>query len=309
MKFLKFIFSPIYYAMAGFSFTISSLQMFLFNAVIKIVNIITRKTDTKIQKFFNKQKDHPENLLLITLYVVTIISLVNIFVPKTSYKENNEVIIYTYENVSTIDNDNSTSNENIEQPENNTSYGTNVDFDSLTLTNSDTVAYIIVEGTNISYPVVQTDNNDYYLDHDFNHNYSQKGSIFADYRNTFDNLSKNTIIYGHHRLDNTMFGPLDKLFTDNYYKNGSHRILLITRDKTYTFNVFSVYEIDPEIYYLTTNFNSDNDYLNFLNTLKSRSIHNYQETLDASSKIITLSTCNLDNTGRLVVHAKLVGES
>ena len=144
MKFLKIIFSPIYYAMAGFSFTISSLQFFLCEAVIKIVNIITKKTDTKIQKFFNKQKEHPENLLLITLYVVTIISLVNIFVPKTSYKENNEVIIYTYENVSTIDNDNSTSNENIEQPENNTSYGANVDFDSLTLTNSDTVAYIIV---------------------------------------------------------------------------------------------------------------------------------------------------------------------
>ena len=70
MKFLKFIFSPIYYAMAGFSFTISSLQMFLCNAVIKIVNIITRKNDTKIQKFFTKQKEHPENLLLIALYVV-----------------------------------------------------------------------------------------------------------------------------------------------------------------------------------------------------------------------------------------------
>lgn len=304
MKFFKILFLPIHYAMVGFSLTISNLQIFICTIINKIIYIFTRKSDTKVQNFFNRQKEHPENLLLVTLYVVTIISLINIFVPKTSYKEKEEVQIFTYENVSTLDND-STNND----VENNINYETNIDFNSLISTNPDTVAYIIVEGTNISYPVVQTDNNDYYLDHDFNHNYSGKGAIFADYRNTFDNLSLNTIIYGHHRLDNTMFGPLDKLFTDDYYRNGSHKILLITKDKTYTFNVFSVYEIDPEIYYLTTTFNSDNDYLNFLNTLKPRSLYQYSEILDANSKIITLSTCNLDNTGRLVVHAKLVGES
>lgn len=303
MKFFKILFLPFHYAMVGFSLTISNLQVFICTVINKIICFFTRKSDTKIQKFFNREKEHPENLLLITLYVVTIISLINIFVPKSSYKEKEEVQIFTYENVSTLDNDFTN------EVDNNINYETNVDFDSLISTNSDTVAYIIVDGTNISYPVVQRDNNDYYLDHDFNHNYSQKGAIFADYRNSFDNLSLNTIIYGHHRLDNTMFGPLDKLFTDNYYKNSTHKILLITRDKTYTFNVFSVYEIDPEIYYLTTTFNSDTDYLNFLNALKSRSLYQYSETLDATSKIITLSTCNLDNTGRLVVHAKLIGES
>ena len=306
MKFIKALFLPIHYTMAGFSFTISSLQEFLCNFFIKLVNKITGKEDTKIQRFFEKQKKSPENLLLVALYVVTIISLINIFVPKDSYTSNNNVKVFTYEDVNTVDNDNIV--ENNSQPGGDTHYSVEVDFNSLISTNSDTVAYIIVEDTNISYPVVQTDNNDFYLNHNFNKDYSQKGAIFADYRNDFNNMSLNTIIYGHHRLDNTMFGPLDTLFTEKNYKNGSHRIIIKTQSKTYVYNIFSVYEIDPEIYYLTTSFNSDNAYLEFLNTLKSRSIYQYSETLDATSKILTLSTCNLDNSGRLVVHAKLVEE-
>lgn len=308
MKLLKKIFLPIHYAMIGFSLTISNLQIFICTLINKIIYIFTRKKDTKLQKFFERQKDSPESLLLVTLYVVTIISLINIFVPKTAFKSSNDVKIFTYQNVSTIDNNDDISNEDNQLQENSTTYDVTVDFASLLNTNPDTIAYIIVSGTNISYPVVQTDNNDYYLDHDFNHNYSIKCSIFADYRNTFDNLSLNTIIYGHHRLDNTMFGPLDTLFNESYYQNNTNQIMLITKDKTYTFNIFSVYEIDPEVYYLTTSFVSDEAYVNFLNTLKSRSIYNINETLDKDSKIITLSTCNTDNTGRLVVHAKLVGE-
>ena len=310
MKFLKILFLPIHYAMVGFSLTISNLQIFICTIINKFIYIFTRKKDTKLQKIFDRQKDSPETLLLVTLYIVTIISLVNIFVPKTSYKTNDKIEIFTYQNVSTIDNENiEQSNENTNIENSQTYYSNSVDFDSLLTKNPDTVAYIIVKGTNISYPVVQTDNNDYYLDHDFNNNYSGKGSIFADYRNTFDNLSLNTIIYGHHRLDNTMFGPLDNLFNESYYQNNTNQIMLITKDKTYTFNIFSVYEIYPEIYYLTTSFVSEEAYLTFLNTLKNRSIYNINETLDITSKIITLSTCNTDNTGRLVVHAKLVGES
>lgn len=307
MKILKNLFLPIHYAMVGFFLTVSNLQIFICTIINKFIYIITRKKDTKIQKFFDRQKNSPESLLLVTLYVVTIISLINIFVPKNSYIQDNDIEIFTYQNVNTIDN--STTNENNGGQGNNTTYDVNVDFDNLVRTNPDTVAYIVVNGTNISYPVVQTDNNSYYLDHDFNHNYSIKGSIFADYRNTFDNLSLNTIIYGHHRLDNTMFGPLDNLFNESYYQNNTNQIMLITKDKTYTFNIFSIYEIDSEVYYLTTSFVSEDAYLTFLNTLKNRSIYNINETLDKNSKIITLSTCNTDNTGRLVVHAKLVGES
>ena len=244
MGFFKIIFLPVHYAMVGFSFIVSNLQIFICNIINKVIYLFTRKNNTKIQFFFNRQKEHPENLLLITLYVVTIISLVNIFVLKNYYKKDDNVSIFTYQNINTIDNNFSQDNDNNTIIDNSgTSYYVDVDFANLIATNSDTVGYIIIKNTNISYPIVQTDNNSYYLDHDFNHNYSQKGAIYADYRNDFKSLSLNTIIYGHHRLDNTMFGPLDKLFDENYYKNNTNQILLITRNKTYTFNIFSVYEL------------------------------------------------------------------
>ncbi len=300
MKFIKFIFLPIHYAMVGFSLTVSTIQSFLCDLFNKIIFVLTKKENTKLQIFFSKQKDSPENLLLGVLYIVTIITLVNIFVPKNIETRNYQIKVFTYKDVNTIDND-----QQIVNPY----YDSSIDFSSLLKANPDVVAYLKVLDTNISYPVLKSTDNEYYLTHDFNRNYSpQKGSIFADYRNNFENLSLNTIIYGHHRLDNTMFGPLDILFEEEYYHSSSHEIILTTPLKTYVFRVFSTYEIEPEVYYLTTDFINEGAYLSFLNTLKSRSIFNYPESLSATDKIITLSTCNLYNTGRLVIHAKLVEE-
>lgn len=132
MKFLKILFLPIHYAMVDFSLTISNLQIFICTIINKFIYIFTRKKDTKLQKFFDRQKDSPETLLLVTLYIVTIISLVNIFVPKTSYKTNDKIEIFTYQNVSTIDNENiEQSNENTNIENSQTYYSNSVDFDSL----------------------------------------------------------------------------------------------------------------------------------------------------------------------------------
>ena len=310
MKVLKAILLPIRYAIYGFSFTISTFYSLLCDGINWLLLKIGGTTKfIKTRNFFENQKEHPENFLLTILYLVAILSFINIFVPKNSNTfGTNAQSQVSYEDVSTIEtNNDSTSNT---ENNNNTNYNTNtiIDFTSLKTSNPDTVAYLEVLDTNISYPVVQTTDNDYYLTHDFNKTYSQRGAIFADYRNSFDTLSKNTIIYGHHRLDNTMFGQIDVLFTNDYLQNKDHIILLKTENKTYTFKVFSVYEIDPEVYYLTTSFQSDSSYLDFLNTLKQRSVFNFNEELDANTKIITLSTCNLDNTGRLVVNGKLIGE-
>ena len=85
------------------------------------------------------------------------------------------------------------------------------DFDKLKKMNSDIVGYIEVDNTNISYPVVKSSDNSYYLNHSYTKEKNNIGSIFLDYRNDLDNLSKNNIIYGHGRLDNTMFGSLNNL--------------------------------------------------------------------------------------------------
>lgn len=69
--------------------------------------------------------------------------------------------------------------------------------------------------------------------------------------------------------------------------------------------VFSVYEIETESYYLTTYFSSNEVFTSFLDTLKSRSIHNFNTSVTNQDKIITLSTCSKTKNKRIVLHAKL----
>ena len=81
-------------------------------------------------------------------------------------------------------------------------------IESLKQKNKDTVGFIKVNGTNISYPVLQSSDNEYYLRHSFDNTYSQAGWIYMDYRNDSTLKDRNTIIYGHNMLNNTMFSEL-----------------------------------------------------------------------------------------------------
>ena len=180
-----------------------------------------------------------------------------------------------------------------------------LDLNNLKNINSDTVAYLKVESTNINYPVVKSNDNEYYLNHSFNKNKNQEGWIFLDYRNNINNLDNNTIIYGHNRLTGTMFGTLKNLLNKSYQESTNHYIYLTTENNSYVFEVFSTYIISNESYYLKTNFKNDTKYLEFLNTLKSRSTYNFNIELNSNDKIITLSTCSGSND-RMVVHGKLI---
>ena len=72
--------------------------------------------------------------------------------------------------------------------------------------------------------------------------------------------------------------------------------------------IFSVYKIKAESYYITTDFNSDDEDMEFLDTIKKRSLYDFNTNLDKDDKILTLSTCYSD-TERTVVHAKLIKKS
>ena len=170
-----------------------------------------------------------------------------------------------------------------------------IDYDYLVNINSDTVGYIIVEGTSINYPVVKTINNEYYLKHSFDKSYNSAGWIFMDYRNNNIN-DKNIIIYGHNMKDGSMFGKLKLL-----KKNKESYITYYDNNIKYRYKVFSIYEIEEEDYYLKTVFNG-NEYNNFINTLKNRSLYDYGYTPNNEDNIITLSTCT-SGSKRLVVHA------
>ena len=182
-----------------------------------------------------------------------------------------------------------------------------VDFTFLKNINNDTVAWVKVNNTNIEYPVVKTNNNDYYLYHSFDKSSSSAGWIFADYRNKFNGRDRNIVIYGHNRRNGSMFGTLNKILKRDWYENEENRnILLITEEKKYIYKVFSIYEISVEDYYTTINFDSDEEYVNFLEKIKSRSIYNFNEEVDKTDNILTLSTCGISNNNRVVLHAKKI---
>lgn len=182
-----------------------------------------------------------------------------------------------------------------------------VDFSKLKEENSDTVGWIYVNNTNINYPIVQSGDNSYYLNHSFKKTYSDSGWIFADFRSNLNNLEKNTVLYGHGRIDYTMFGSLDETLKQNWYTNPENQIIkLSTPTKNMLWQVISVYTIPSESYYLTHTFENDESYQKFLNTIVGRSIYNFNVSVVPSDNILTLSTC-LDNNGnRVVLHAKLV---
>lgn len=180
-----------------------------------------------------------------------------------------------------------------------------VDFTQLKIKNSDTVGWLQVPGTNINYPIVQTIDNDYYLRHSFDRTYNDAGWVFVDYRNNLYD-DRNLIIYGHARLNLTMFGTLKNVVKSSWYTNSSnHLIKLSTPSLNTSWQVFSTYVINEENYYIKTSFDSNSEYLDFLNTLKGRSVYNYNANLSENDRILTLSTCYTDNK-RVVLHAKLI---
>ena len=182
----------------------------------------------------------------------------------------------------------------------------NVNFNELLEKNPDTVGWIKVDGTKVNYPIVQANDNDYYLDHAFNGRRNIGGWIFADYRVDFEEFGKNTIIYGHNMNNKTMFGSIPSMLNKSYLNNSdNHYIKISTTSSNSVWKVFSVYTIEPEVYYLKTNFKTE-PYEKFINVLKERSIHNFDTSVSTDDKILTLSTCDNTGTKRVAVHAKMI---
>ena len=172
--------------------------------------------------------------------------------------------------------------------------------------NEETVAYLLVPGTNIKEVVVQGENNSFYLNHSFDKSYNKAGWIFSDYRNDLNNLKKNSIIYAHGRKDKTMFGTLQNVLDESWFNNkDNHVIYLSTLKYNYIFLIFSVYKVPQESYYLKNTFLNKDSYQEFLDNIKNRSLYDFETKVDSNDKILTLSTCK-EIVNRIVVHAKLI---
>ncbi len=279
-------------------------------------NKIENTIKTKVVKK-RKLKKWVWLLLLVIFSFIMLVSTLKI----TSWLKDNKKTKETINNIKNItvveekEDDETTELVNIEEDKTNDYWYyitfplINVDINKLKEKNSDVIGWINVNNTNINYPYVQTSDNNYYLNHSFDKTYNDAGWVFLDYRNNANLKDKNNILYAHSRLDKTMFGSLSKTLKKEWYTNkDNHIIRLSTESENTLWQIFSVYKIKEENYYITTNFSNDSEFEKFLNTIKNRSLHNFNTTLNANDKILTLSTCYSD-TERTVVHAKLIKRS
>ena len=180
-------------------------------------------------------------------------------------------------------------------------------FEKLKEINNDTVGWLTVNNTKIDYPVVQSTDNDYYLYRDYYKNKNRHGWIYMDYRNNIEDLSDNTIIFGHNLANQKMFGTLRYVTNPSWYKKSSNQIITFNTTKAnMKWQIISIYKIPVTNDYLVANFASSEDKLNFLDMITQRSIYDFNATYDEKTKIITLSTCSNGSKDRLVVHAKLI---
>lgn len=173
--------------------------------------------------------------------------------------------------------------------------------------NADTVGWLTIKDTVIDYPVVKSNDNKYYLHHDFNKKESKAGSIYMDFRNTADPLMKHTILYGHSMRDGSMFRSLLS-YKDQGFLEKHPTIIFNSLDGNHTWEIFSVYVTSTEFYYIDTEFSSDEDYQSFLDKITKKSYFNRDiDPVTYKDKILTLSTCSYEfDDARMVVHARLL---
>ena len=179
---------------------------------------------------------------------------------------------------------------------------------SLKQENSDIVGYLEIENTNISYPVLQGNDNEYYMTHNYKKEKSKNGAIFLDKSYDWNIESNNFLIYGHNLNNGTMFQELLKYSDESYYKE--HPIInFTTSDEEYKFEIISVFKskvynnVDEVFkYYFFINPKTEEEYNNYIKNIKENSIYNIEKTAEYGTQLITLSTCSYHvKDGRFVV--------
>lgn len=183
-------------------------------------------------------------------------------------------------------------------------------FDRLTAINPDTIGWICSAGTVIDYPVVRGSDNEYYLTHLFSGEKNKLGALFADYRNAPDFSDKNTLIYGHHMKNGSMFASLVEYRQQAYYETHP-TMLLYTPAGNFTVEVFGGYitsglitEEDEGAFQRT--FDTDKAFLDFVKNAKLKSDFTTGVEVSAGDRILTLITCTYEySDARYVVHGRL----
>ncbi len=181
-------------------------------------------------------------------------------------------------------------------------------IEGLKVENPDTYGYIYIPNSKIAYPLVQSTDNNYYLNHSFYGTELNSGAIYVDFRNA-DNVehNQNIVIYGHNMMNGSMFYDVTKYMSEDFFYNNDI-VEITTFDGLYTFQVFSAYPTTKYDDYFSTHFINDEMFMQFCEKRRARSLYVKEGiTFTPEDTIITFSTCITGNPdGRYAVHAKLI---
>ena len=179
--------------------------------------------------------------------------------------------------------------------------------------NKKLIGWLKIDDTLIDYPVMQTSDNEYYLDHNYNQEYDKNGSLFLDCDCSAYPQSTNLIIYGHHMKSGQMFGELQKYAKESYaqkhstiqfdtiYEKGTYQVMYVFRSKVYNENdiVFKYYQFIEA--------NSEEEFNSYMREMEAVSLYDTGVTASFGDSILTLSTCDYSQEdGRFVVVAKKI---
>ena len=173
--------------------------------------------------------------------------------------------------------------------------------------NEDVYGYISIPSVGLEYVVVQGEDNDYYLNHNYKKESLVIGSIFVDFRcDRKITRNFNTVLYGHNIETNggAMFHQVTEFYNKDVFDNAL--IYMYTMDGVYIYKAFSVYSTRPDSGYIRTGFTSYEDFTDFAAQMKARSKVANTVEVGADDRMITLSTCTNYNNGRHALHAVLV---
>lgn len=188
------------------------------------------------------------------------------------------------------------------------------EFAMLYAQNQDVVGWLHVEGTDLDYPIARAQDNDYYFHRNYYKEETRYGVPFMDYRCGYNPLDENTVIYGHHMNNGTVFSSLDAYKTLDGYKK--HPIInfdtLYERHEWQVFGAFitNAYKSDDDGYtfnYMINSFADENDFNGFVDAVKKRSVFTTDVEVTYGDKLLTLQTCSHEfGDARLVVVARMV---
>ena len=179
-----------------------------------------------------------------------------------------------------------------------------LDFSGIINDFPDVVAWIVLDNTVINYPVVQGDDNVFYLTHLPNGEKHTMGSIFMDYRNAPDFSDKNTIIYGHNMASGDMFAALNHYRSQEFYE--AHPVMKIkTPHHHYILTLFAAYIIDSAMETVPINFDDHQAFKNYVTQAVQRSDFTADVDINYGDRLVTLVTCT--NIGPLSYRYIVVG--